>query len=875
MKRILLALLLVCVIISPKTEHGLSLKVIEVRYELPDPEIGEYYVRIDGFSLSNVDGVLLPTKRLFVLLPPGASDVKIEWIALRVEEFSRHLEQPEIEVRPLCPENSSIIVPLSKREWELISEEKIEWINGSKVLSFLFTPVRYSSGKVKIYREVLFIIEFKEEDVNNLPNPTEDVLELVINPWDAKFYEYRHETRENRLRLQQGQRFCNISTGKADYLIITTNELASEFSRLRDWKIGIGTETEIVTVDWINSNCSGVDLQEKIRNFIRDAYLEWGVKYVLLGGDYTEIPPRYFYMEEPYDWGFPYGTFQKATDFYYSALGDWDPISGTWENGDWDPDDNGLYLEQLDLDVDGFPEYCKEPIPDFSPEVFVGRFPVSTPEEARALINKTIEHYYSGGSWRNRALLLGAVLFYDTTPKEDGAKLNYYLMKDVFNPAFMDYTRMYEAEGTDPSEYEWDLPLNQTNVEVEWNKGVIAINSASHGSIGALWRAVKWDSWTSWSPFVSTGMNLTNYGKSSFFFAMACLSGGFDYPWDCLGEWLLNQRGGAIGYIGASRVAWVYVPWFPGVGLSEEHSYLFWGHFLRGESIGEALYNSKWEYYTMGFDLTQFYEKKSFLIFNLLGDPQLEIKPPKRIEVSPKYSKKGAVARTPCVEGNSAEFRIEVRNLLDREINLNLHCSPPPGWKLGYSVTDEDGDGMPNLRIDGGGSKTLEILVTPPEFTLPSKTLLHLEFKDQLGNTLETITLEVEVLETPEIWVEVPKLRVVGESSTFEVRFRNCGNVPLNVVVLTEGAYLLDPYGYRTNMFNLKVLEEKRFVLNVLPVKRVQLKIKYSDKELVITRAVSLRKIGVDEQYPPTRRSSNPEQKLIRNKNKGRRLIQQ
>ncbi|RLF93708.1 hypothetical protein DRN52_06100, partial [Thermococci archaeon] len=77
MKRIFLALLLVCVIISPKTEHGLSLKVIEVRYELPDPEIGEYYVRIDGFSLSNVDGVLLPTKRLFVLLPPGASDVKI------------------------------------------------------------------------------------------------------------------------------------------------------------------------------------------------------------------------------------------------------------------------------------------------------------------------------------------------------------------------------------------------------------------------------------------------------------------------------------------------------------------------------------------------------------------------------------------------------------------------------------------------------------------------------------------------------------------------------------------------------------------------------------------------------------------------------
>lgn len=105
--------------------------------------------------------------------------------------------------------------------------------------------------------------------------------------------------------------------GSLDYLIITDNQtwnsnatvgaavgdLKSVFQRLADWKKLKGLKAHVVTVEEIvngqygnfSLGANGLaarDLQEIIRNFLKWALLNWGISWVLLGGDVDIIPVR-------------------------------------------------------------------------------------------------------------------------------------------------------------------------------------------------------------------------------------------------------------------------------------------------------------------------------------------------------------------------------------------------------------------------------------------------------------------------------------------------------------------------------------------------------------------------------------------------------
>jgi hypothetical protein len=99
---------------------------------------------------------------------------------------------------------------------------------------------------------------------------------------------------------------------QADYLIITDNQqwdpvsitpagaaggdLVASFRRLTDWKRVRGLQARVVTITDIvggrfgNFRTGSRDLQEVIRRFLQMAQSDWGVAWVLLGGD-TEIVP--------------------------------------------------------------------------------------------------------------------------------------------------------------------------------------------------------------------------------------------------------------------------------------------------------------------------------------------------------------------------------------------------------------------------------------------------------------------------------------------------------------------------------------------------------------------------------------------------------
>ena len=72
------------------------------------------------------------------------------------------------------------------------------------------------------------------------------------------------------------------------YIIITADDLKDAVisSDFIDWKTSIGLNVKIVSItDPEIINQPGVDLAEQIRNFLREYYTEWDVKYVLFVGN--------------------------------------------------------------------------------------------------------------------------------------------------------------------------------------------------------------------------------------------------------------------------------------------------------------------------------------------------------------------------------------------------------------------------------------------------------------------------------------------------------------------------------------------------------------------------------------------------------------
>ncbi|MDD5530574.1 MAG: C25 family cysteine peptidase [bacterium] len=158
--------------------------------------------------------------------------------------------------------------------------------------------------------------------------------------------------------------FPSKSSDPVDFIIITNEELKPAYEALKSWRIEKGINCDIKTVDWIAQNYPGADTPDRIRNFLKSAYADWNTRYVLLGGDPSIVPTRNAQSKNNY---YPY--YNLASDFYYSAL-----------NGTWNADGDMTWAEAI---IDST---------NFTPLIWVGRLPGTTPEEANIVVNKTIAY---------------------------------------------------------------------------------------------------------------------------------------------------------------------------------------------------------------------------------------------------------------------------------------------------------------------------------------------------------------------------------------------------------------------------------------------------------------------------------------------------
>lgn len=163
-----------------------------------------------------------------------------------------------------------------------------------------------------------------------------------------------------------------------DLLIVSPNYFADALKPLLCHKNNMGISAKLVTLEEVYAQGFwGRDNPEKIKYFIKDALDNWGIKYVLLVGDYKKMPVRYVYNDEPWS-SYPEPCF--ISELYYADIYDSD---GNFSS--WDTNRNGIYGEwkgntSQDYDI------------DLHPDVYVGRLACRNLFEVKIVVNKIINY---------------------------------------------------------------------------------------------------------------------------------------------------------------------------------------------------------------------------------------------------------------------------------------------------------------------------------------------------------------------------------------------------------------------------------------------------------------------------------------------------
>jgi hypothetical protein len=217
-------------------------------------------------------------------------------------------------------------------------------------------------------------------------------------------------------------------TDAYDMIIICKDTYAPLLEPLVAHKNSHGIQTKLVPLKDVYGGtyfaAEGRDNQEKIKYFIKNAKETWNITYVMLVGNYAQVPVRYSNLiTEP---GAEYQELKFVSDLYYADIYD-----GAGNFSSWDTNDNGLYAEWP------YPEsHPQEDIVDLVPDVHVGRLACMFKSEVKTMVDKiiTYENTTAGSDWFKRMVLIGG----DTFDKswEQGTDYN---EGEVANQQALDY----------------------------------------------------------------------------------------------------------------------------------------------------------------------------------------------------------------------------------------------------------------------------------------------------------------------------------------------------------------------------------------------------------------------------------------------------
>jgi hypothetical protein len=211
----------------------------------------------------------------------------------------------------------------------------------------------------------------------------ERIEDLVINPRDVRPASDPSYPGPSRV-LPAG--------GPYGHVVITPNSQSAYWAPLVDWHTKRGLKDILVTTEWIYANYSGSSNQQRIRNFVIDAYNTWGTLYYLMGGEVSQVPLEY---RTHYDESTP-------SDQYYSDFDD-----------------------------------------DWTHEVFVGRVPAQSAAEVGLFLDKLF--LYERTPTMTDYLLKAGLFGFDV----DGSTRCQQLMETIsgYMPSRFTKTKVYDSDG--------------------------------------------------------------------------------------------------------------------------------------------------------------------------------------------------------------------------------------------------------------------------------------------------------------------------------------------------------------------------------------------------------------------------------------------
>lgn len=575
-------------------------------------------ISIDGYFSYAVPGYPdLPSKVCWIAVPPDVNEQTIEVEYVVKKEIP--LGQFNIEkIPPLLTRRDDKAVMGATSEIygqnRFYPENIVEYLGVSqmrkwRLIRIKFTPFQYNpvTGHLNSLPEVEVRVKYLRRGMETVPQAelADQVMdnrakEMVINfPESLDWYKAPENSAD--------------TSSIYDYVIITTSTIKYTYSHYlsgdlvthlknKGYKPLIVTELDFGGLVGQYPNGTA----EKIRKWLKDHYLSYGIEYVLLIGNPDPDDPE---ISDDTVGNIPMKIcLGRGSDYFYADL-----------TGNWDLDGDGVFAEYEDDSGSGGV--------DFVNEVYVGRIPFySSADDLVSVLTKIVNYGNETNIfWRRNALL--PMPFQD--PTTDKAYFGEAMVSGYLTAAGFWNWKMYQqgaAYAEADSIFASDEELRDGKTKQRWSTNKYgAVWWAGHGSPTATW--IGWGD--HWDGTVMTSSDVTSLNDSypSFVFQSSCQNGEPEVS-DNLGKSLLYH--GAIATLSTNRTSWYASgSWSTGLKYYCDDSSIgyYYGEELikSNKTAGKALFDVKSD---MGVNQNGYWKWdswKNLFGYNLYGDPSVSI----------------------------------------------------------------------------------------------------------------------------------------------------------------------------------------------------------------------------------------------------------
>jgi len=614
--------LLFAVVAILATVAVLQAKTIEKTFFYSDFQLqqkGEYTTIIAPGALNTapVGQPMLPWYATKILLPPGEEIKSVEFEASDIQNIYGHFQLLPMQYsQPLSKgpggsfvKDEAVYQSNTNYPAENTNQGYTGFWSGHSIGMVNFTPFIYrpKTGELSYYRQFTIIIHTRPtaraRQALSLISPQKqiekEIKSFVDNPAAMDAYPVVSDKSDNNYEM----------------LIITPAQFEADFDTLIKHYLIRGIRAQVKTREDIESEMSGQDTQEKIRNYIIQEYSNHGIMYVMLGGDVEHIPYRGFYcMVQSSS---VYEDSNIPSDLYYSAL-----------DGSWNDDGDSKWGE---IGED-----------DLLPEVGVARFSFSNSTELASMLHKTITYQTTPVTGNLGHPLMAGEHLYDS-PQTWGS--DYLELLIGYHDDNGYETTGIPEDNTFTKLYDKNSSWSASQLIAEINSGKNFLHHVGHANSDYVMKL-------SISDITNgnfSGANGTDHQYTNVY-THGCICGAFDNN-DCIAEYMVKIDNFAASFVGNSRYGWF------NEGQTEGPSAHIHREFVNAlytdslDRIGMTHMKSKYATAPWVNASGQWEEgalRWCFYDCNVLGDPAMSIWTAEPWDIDVTYPSAVAIGQTEC-----------------------------------------------------------------------------------------------------------------------------------------------------------------------------------------------------------------------------------